>query len=71
MNIKKILFATDYSEPSRHALQFATSLARDTGATSLIAHVTDREQNNLGARSEPVWATRHECRRCRPAAQPH
>jgi nucleotide-binding universal stress UspA family protein len=48
VNIKKILFATDYSEPSRHALQFATSLAHDTGATLLIAHVTDRELYPVG-----------------------
>jgi universal stress protein A len=48
MDMKKILFATDYSEASQHALQFATSLARDTGALLLIAHVTDREQYPVG-----------------------
>jgi len=48
MEMKKILFATDYSGPSRQAFQFATSLAKDTGALLLIAHVTDREQYPVG-----------------------
>jgi nucleotide-binding universal stress UspA family protein len=48
MAMTKIIFATDYSEASRHALTFATSLARDTGATLLIAHVTDREAYPVG-----------------------
>jgi nucleotide-binding universal stress UspA family protein len=50
MEMKKILFATDYSEASRHSLPFATSLARDTGAELLIAHVTDRELYLVGER---------------------
>ena len=48
MEMKKILFATDYSEASRHAFEFATSLACDTGAALLIAHVTDLEQYPVG-----------------------
>ncbi len=48
MKMQKILFATDYSEASRHSLPFATSLARDMGATLLIAHVTDRELYPVG-----------------------
>lgn len=41
--MKTILFATDYSEPSEHALHFATSLADDCGASLLIVHVTETE----------------------------
>ena len=41
MNYKKILFATDFSPASETALQYATSLARDSGATLLIAHVEE------------------------------
>jgi nucleotide-binding universal stress UspA family protein len=48
MEMKKLLFATDYSEASRRSLQFATSLARDTGAVLLIAHVSDREPCPVG-----------------------
>ena len=48
MKMARILFATDYSAASRHALQFATSLARDTGAVMLIVHVTDRELYPVG-----------------------
>jgi nucleotide-binding universal stress UspA family protein len=48
MNLNRILFATDYSAASRSALPFAASLARATGATLLIAHVTDREQYPVG-----------------------
>ena len=48
MGMKKILFATDYSEASRKSFQFATSLARDTGAALLIVHVSDREQYPVG-----------------------
>ncbi len=41
MNYKKILFATDFSPASEAALQYATSLARDSGAVLLIAHVEE------------------------------
>jgi nucleotide-binding universal stress UspA family protein len=41
MNYKKILFATDFSPASEAALKYATSLARDSGATLLIAHVEE------------------------------
>jgi universal stress protein A len=41
MNYKKILFATDFSEASTGALQYATSLARDSGAALLIVHVEE------------------------------
>jgi universal stress protein A len=41
MNYKKTLFATDFSPASDAALKYATSLARDSGATLLIAHVEE------------------------------
>jgi nucleotide-binding universal stress UspA family protein len=41
MNFKKILFATDFSPASNAALRYASSLARDSDATLLIAHVEE------------------------------
>jgi nucleotide-binding universal stress UspA family protein len=41
MKMKKILFPTDYSTCGNAALQMATSLARDTGATLMIVHVEE------------------------------
>lgn len=41
MNVKKILFPTDFSHTGDAALNLATSLARDNGATLLIAHVEE------------------------------
>ena len=41
--MKQILYATDYSGPSRYALHFATSLARDRRSTLLIVHVSETE----------------------------
>ena len=41
MNAKKILFPTDLSPASQHALTWATSLARDCGATLVIVHVEE------------------------------
>ncbi len=41
MNAKKILFPTDFSTCSDAGLAHATALARDTGATLLIAHVAE------------------------------
>ena len=46
--MKRILYATDYSEPSKYALYFASSLARDCGATLLIVHVSDLECYPVG-----------------------
>ena len=48
MNYKKILFATDFSPASDAALQYATSLARDSGATLLIAHVEELPMPYVG-----------------------
>lgn len=41
MFAKKILFPTDFSEASQAAFDHAVMLARDTGATLLIAHVDE------------------------------
>jgi nucleotide-binding universal stress UspA family protein len=41
MHYKKILFATDFSPASDAALKYATSLARDSGATLVILHVEE------------------------------
>jgi nucleotide-binding universal stress UspA family protein len=41
MHVSKILFPTDFSEASQHALAWAASLARDNGATLVIAHVEE------------------------------
>jgi nucleotide-binding universal stress UspA family protein len=41
MQAQKILFPTDFSHCSDAALPVATSLARDTGARLLIAHVEE------------------------------
>jgi len=45
---KTILYATDYSEASLYAFQFATWLARCTHAKLLIAHVSQDEQYPIG-----------------------
>jgi nucleotide-binding universal stress UspA family protein len=41
MHAKKILFPTDFSHTGDAALQYATMLARDSGATLLIVHVEE------------------------------
>ncbi len=41
MKADKILFATDFSEHSKAARHFATSLARDSGAMLLIVHAVE------------------------------
>jgi nucleotide-binding universal stress UspA family protein len=41
MNIKKILFPTDFSEAGKHALHLATSLARDHGGQLIVVHVEE------------------------------
>jgi nucleotide-binding universal stress UspA family protein len=41
LKLKKILFATDFSESSQAAFGYATSLARDADARLLIAHVEE------------------------------
>jgi nucleotide-binding universal stress UspA family protein len=39
MKAKNILFATDFSDASQAALEYASSLAHDAGATLYIVHV--------------------------------
>lgn len=41
MHFKKVLFATDFSPASETALRYATSLARDSSALLLIAHIEE------------------------------
>lgn len=41
MDVKKILFPTDFSHTGDAALAMATALARDSGATLLIVHVQE------------------------------
>ena len=41
MNVKKILFPTDFSTVSDAGLPLATSLARDLGATLIVLHVEE------------------------------
>lgn len=41
MQLKKILFPTDFSHAGDAALEFATTLARDSGAKLLIVHVEE------------------------------
>ena len=41
MKTKKVLFPSDFSTKGREALEFATRLARDSGAMLLIAHVEE------------------------------
>ena len=41
MNVKKILFPTDFSSVGDAAMEMATSLARDSGAGLLIVHVEE------------------------------
>src|SRR5437764_2869816 len=41
MKANKILFPTDFSNYGQEALRWATALARDTGATLIIAHVEE------------------------------
>jgi universal stress protein A len=48
MSTRKILFATDYSQASCDALNYAASLARERGATLLITHVSRLEEYPVG-----------------------
>lgn len=41
MNVRRILFPTDFSSFTQPALQLASSLARDMGAQLLIVHVKE------------------------------
>lgn len=41
MNFKRILFPTDFSHCGDAAMHLATALARDSGATIIVAHVEE------------------------------
>jgi nucleotide-binding universal stress UspA family protein len=41
MIARKVLFPTDFSDTGRHALELATSLARDGGGSLVIIHVEE------------------------------
>lgn len=41
MQAQKILYPTDFSEAGREALALATTLAKETGATLIVAHVEE------------------------------
>lgn len=49
---RTILFATDYSDASKHALPFACSLARDLDALLVIAHVSEHDPCSVGEACE-------------------
>ena len=44
MNIKTILLPMDFSESNNAALEYASSLASETGATLYIVHADEMEQ---------------------------
>lgn len=48
MSGKKILFVTDYSDTSDHALRYATWLASCTQAKLFIVHVSEFEPYPVG-----------------------
>jgi nucleotide-binding universal stress UspA family protein len=48
MYAKKIIFPTDFSSASDAALMHATSVAKDTGATLIIAHVEEPMTSYIG-----------------------
>ncbi|MCX5909889.1 MAG: universal stress protein [Deltaproteobacteria bacterium] len=50
--IKKILYATDFSENSKYALKFALSFAEKYGAKLCIVHVIQQPTYPLGMYSE-------------------
>jgi nucleotide-binding universal stress UspA family protein len=61
LSLKKILFPTDFSEASRHALPFAQTLARIYESTLLVAHAIPPEphqavpMDRLPEQDDLVW----------------
>ena len=41
MHVKKVLFATDFSSIANQALDYAATLAKESGAKLLIVHVAE------------------------------
>ena len=54
MNVKKILYPTDFSPLSAAALNYASRLAAESGATLYIVHVDEQFQLNA-AIGEPAY----------------
>jgi nucleotide-binding universal stress UspA family protein len=64
MIAQKILFPTDFSPASQEALRWATSLARDNGATMLIVHVEEPPMAYGGGEMYfPIEENREELRK--------
>ena len=47
IDIKHILFPTDFSEPAQHAMRFAVSFAQEYGAKLTILHVVEDMANAI------------------------
>lgn len=47
MNVKKVLFPTDFSESSESALRYASTLAAESGALLYIVHVSNDSSTYL------------------------
>jgi universal stress protein A len=54
MNLKKILYPTDFSELSAAALNYASRLAAESGATLYVVHVDEQFHLNA-AMGEPCY----------------
>src|SRR5262245_43432498 len=64
MIAQKILFPTDFSPASQEALRWATSLARDCGASMLIVHVEEPPMAYGGGEMYfPIEENREELRK--------
>lgn len=53
--IKKILFATDLSENSRHAFAYAASEATRHGASMVLVHVVEKAPGSIHAQLEGLF----------------
>jgi nucleotide-binding universal stress UspA family protein len=56
LRVKRILFATDFLESSRLALDYAVAIARHFGATILMLHVFELPHSAMEARRIPYAA---------------
>jgi nucleotide-binding universal stress UspA family protein len=56
VNLRRILFATDFSAASETALEYAVALARDSGATLLLVHVEEPQVSYPGGELVYVYA---------------
>ena len=60
MATRTLLYATDYSEASEAAFDYAVRLARDLGARLVIAHVSENELMPVGEAVDEVPAPNAE-----------